>query len=326
MLTLSVPTANSDSAWFGENDSRRRHVLLLRAAALRAVRTYFDDRAYIEVQTPVMVPSPGTEVHLDAFEVRGHPRARWLITSPEYQMKRLLSGGFDRIYQIGPCFRRNEQGSYHQPEFTMVEWYQVGGTYADLLEETENLVSYVAERVLGSASVKWKGQVINLTPPWPRLSVIEAFDTYAHADALKFAEHEELFFRTLIDKVEPHLGQEKPCFLYDFPATMASLALLHAANPKLAARTEAYMLGVELCNGYVELTDADEQRRRHENDTKTRRQLNKPHYPIDERFLAALMAGIPPCVGMALGFDRLMMLLANTEEIQDVVAFSDARL
>ncbi len=301
-------------------------MLLLRAAALRAVRNYFEGRGFIEVQTPLMVPSPGTEVHLDAFEVQGHPSARWLITSPEYQMKRLLSAGFDRIYQICPCFRRDEQGSYHQPEFTMVEWYQAGGTYSDLLEETENLVSYVADQVLGTMRVEWNRHAIDLAPRWQRLSVIEAFRVYAKADALELSNHEELFFRTLVDRVEPNLGKDKPCFLYDYPAQMASLAILQAANPKLAARTEAYILGVELCNGYVELTDADEQRRRHEHDIQTRRELHKPTYPMDERFLTALMGGIPPCVGMALGFDRLVMLLANAEEIQDVVAFSDARL
>ncbi len=321
-----MSTKSSDQAWFAEDSSRRHTILQLRASALRAVREYFENRGYLEVQTPLMVPSPGTEVHLDAFEIQGHPEARWLITSPEYQMKRLLSAGFNRIFQICPCFRRDEKGSRHEPEFTMVEWYQVGSTYEELLQETENLVAFVSQQVLGRTRVQLGNDTYELAPPWQRLSVEEAFQRFANQSALELAEDEERFFRVLVDEVEHHLGRNQPCFLFDYPAPMASLARLKAANPALAERTEAYIAGMELCNGYVELTDAHEQRSRHEHDLERRRVLAKPNYPLDERFLSALIQGLPPCVGMALGFDRLMMLLAGTQDIQDVIAFANARL
>lgn len=148
---------------------------------------------------------------------------------------------------------------------------------------------------------------------------------YADVDALQIADTEETFFRVLVDQVEPHLGQTKPCFLYDYPASMAALARLKPENTSVAERFEAYIAGIELCNGYVELTDAKEQRQRCLNDLQRRQAMNKPPYPLDERFLAALENGIPPCVGNALGFDRLVMLIAGANNIQDVMAFSDLR-
>lgn len=292
---------------------------------LRAVRSYFEARDYLEVQTPIAVPSPGTEVHLDAFEIGEGSSARYLITSPEYHMKRLLSGGFERVFQITKCFRRHERGSLHEPEFTMLEWYQAHGTYTDLIQETENLVEFVCRHVLGRPWIDVNGMRIDLSAPWQRMSVCEAFQAYANADALQMAETEEPFFRTLVDQVEPHLGRDKPCFLYDYPACMAALARLKPSDTALAERFEAYLAGIELCNGYVELTDAPEQRQRCHNDQLRRRAMGKLEYPLDERFLAALEHGIPPCVGNALGLDRLVMLLAGADKIQDVMAFSDAR-
>jgi len=320
-----VFTEGSDAGWFSEHSGKRRDLLRLRAAVLRAVRNFFEARDYLEVQTPIAVPSPGTEVHLDAFEIGEGSSAQFLITSPEYHMKRLLSGGLERVFQVTTCFRRHERGSLHEPEFTMLEWYQAHGTYASLMQETEELVTFVCRQVLGRTWIDVEGSRIDLAAPWQRMSVCDAFQAHADADALQLAEREETFFRVLVDQVEPHLGRDKPCFLYDYPARMAALARLKPSNVALAERFEAYVAGIELCNGYVELTDSEEQRQRCLHDLQRRRAINKPLYPLDERFLAALEHGIPPCIGNALGFDRLVMLLAGADNIQDVMAFSDAR-
>jgi lysyl-tRNA synthetase class 2 len=294
-----------------------------RASACAAVRRFFDARGFIEVHTPVIVPSPGLDLHLDAFEIAGASDAapRWLVTSPEYQMKRLLADGWTRIYQMTPCFRRGEQGHRHNPEFTMLEWYRAAADMADVMRDTEQLVAAVT-----SGSVRLGERRIDLQPPLERLAVCEAFTRFAgwsrDETLAAAANDEERYFRVLVDVIEPALeGFERGVFLVDYPASQASLARRKPGDPSLAERFELYVGGVELCNGFGELVDPVEQRERLVRDQELRRARGLPVYPIDERFVRAL-ARVPPSAGNAMGFDRLVALACGTTEIADVIAFT----
>jgi lysyl-tRNA synthetase class 2 len=294
-----------------------------RARALAQVRGFFDARGYLEVQTPVVVPSPGLDLHLDAFEVTGGDRAaaRWLITSPEYQMKRLLAEGWQRIYQIVACFRRGEMGERHNPEFTMLEWYRAHSGVESVMRDTEQLVAAVT-----GGTVNLGPRRIDLRPPLERLTVCAAFERFAgwsEDDTLNAAAcDEDRYFRALVDLVEPGLAAlDHGAFLVDYPATQASLARKKPTDPRLAERFELYVAGVELCNGFGELVDPLEQRARLESDQNIRRERGLPVYPIDERFLHAL-AHVPPSAGNALGLDRLVALACGIMEIGEVMAFT----
>jgi lysyl-tRNA synthetase class 2 len=298
-----------------------------RALVLARVRAFFDARGFVEVQTPVMVPSPGLDLHLSAFEVVGaDARApRWLMTSPEYQMKRLLADGWQRVYQIAPCFRRGELGARHNPEFTMLEWYRASAGVDDVMRDTEQLVAAVT-----GGTVRVAGQTIDVRPPLDRLSVCDAFGRYAgwsEDETLEAASHDEdRFFRALVDQVEPALARrDRGVFLVDYPAPQASLARRKHADPRVAERFELYVAGVELCNGFGELVDPVEQRARLEHDQRTRSERGLPVYPLDEKFLEAL-SRVPPSGGNALGLDRLVALACGTTEIASVMAFTSDEL
>jgi lysyl-tRNA synthetase class 2 len=294
-----------------------------RARVCAEVRSFFDARGFLEVQTPILVPSPGLEVHLDAFEVAGGDRGspRWLSTSPEYQMKRLVAQGFPRIYQIAPCFRRGESGARHNHEFTLVEWYRSGAGMAEVMADTEQLVAAVT-----GAVVRLGDRIVDAAPPFDRLGVCEAFARFVgwspEETLAVAASDEERYFRALVDQVEPALSAApRAVFLVDYPATQASLARLQPGDSRLAERFELYVAGVELCNGFGELVDPVEQRARMLGDQETRRTRGLPVYPIDERFLAALER-MPPSGGNALGLDRLVALTCGTTDIADVLAFT----
>ena len=324
-----APFPRADGEWqrLTDGGGRRIENLRMRAEILRATRDFFDERAFIEVETPLAVPSPGLDLHLDAFEVKGAVEPRFLITSPEYQMKRLLAGGLPRIYQVARCFRRNEHGGLHEPEFTMLEWYRTFAGSDEVMRDTELLVAHVAEHVLdGATTIPARGTAIDVTPPWERITVREAFARFAHTQMDALLDDEEVFWRTWIERVEPSLGEERPVFVTRWPAQMASLARLCDDDPSVADRFEAYVSGVELCNGFGELTDPAEQRTRLERDQRARSAQGKPVYPIDERFLAALEEGLPPCGGNALGLDRLVMLVLGVTDIEDVLAIPASRL
>jgi lysyl-tRNA synthetase class 2 len=294
-----------------------------RARVLRDVRRFFDARGFVEVETPAMVPSPGLDLHLDAFPVGGGERgaARWLMTSPEYQMKRLLADGWGRIYQIARCFRRGELGSRHNPEFTMLEWYRADAGVDDVMRDTEQLVAAVT-----GGAVRVGERPIDLRPPLDRLGVCDAFARFAgwsREDTLDAAARDEdRYFRALVERVEPAVAAlDRGVFLVDYPATQASLARKKPSDPALAERFELYVAGVELCNGFGELVDAAEQRARLEHDQDERRARGLEVYPVDERFLAAL-GRVPPSGGNALGLDRLVALACGTTDIASVVAFT----
>jgi elongation factor P--(R)-beta-lysine ligase len=324
-----------------EAGTERSHVnarvarLWLRADIMRAVRAFFDAQGFLEVETPLVVPSPGLDVHLDAMRVLHKKHERYLITSPEYQMKRLLAGGLGRIYQVCKCFRNDELGDRHQPEFTMLEWYRGEAGIEAVMRDTEELVASLARTLsrreqpdgsAGKPTVRSAFGEIDVTPPWPRLTMREAFTRFCDVSMEEALADEEQFYRLLIDRIEPGLAQLGAVFLCEWPASMASLARKKPGDPSVAERFEAYIAGVELCNGFGELTNASEQRERLLADQATRRALGLPVYPIDERFLAALDEGMPESAGNALGLDRLIMLLLGAAHIEDVMALGASRL
>jgi lysyl-tRNA synthetase class 2 len=294
-----------------------------RANVLARTRRFFDSRGFVEVQTPVLVPSPGLDLALDAFEVTGGDRGspRWLATSPEYQMKRLLADGWSRIYQVVPCFRRAEFGARHNPEFTMLEWYRAHATMEDVVRDTEQLVAAVT-----GGRVRLGERAIDVRPPLERLTVCDAFARFAgwtrEQTLTAAAGDPDSYFRAMVERVEPALERiDRGVLLLEYPASQASLARKKPGDPEVAERFELYVAGVELCNGFGELTDAREQRARFEHDQAERGARGLPVYPIDERLLEAV-ARMPPSGGNALGLDRLVALVCGTTEIAEVLAFT----
>lgn len=295
-----------------------------RARALAALRSFFEARGYLEVETPTIVTNPGMDVHLDAYRVDG--TGKFLATSPEYAMKRLVAAGLERIVQVTRSYRRDESGDVHEPEFTICEWYRAGATADELMVETETLVAHVVAALHGgSTRLVRDGRAIDVAPPWPRLSVRDALRIHADADLDALLEDPDELFRVLGFVVQPKLGEGRPEWLVDWPIALASLARPKPGDASVAERFEAYAQGLELCNGFGELTCPIEQRRRFDADLAERAALGKEALPIDERFLGALEDGMPPCSGNALGFDRLAMLALGVRTIDDVLSIGARR-
>ena len=290
--------------------------LAIRSRTLQACREFFWSAGFIEVETPVRIPSPAPELHIQA---PASGRA-WLRTSPELHMKRLLAAGSERIFQIGPCFREGERGNRHAPEFTMLEWYRTPADYADIQRDCQELVRHVAQQVLGSSCISCGSRRIDLAAPWQRLTVREAFLQHAGWDPVAMF-HADRFDQDMVAKVEPALPADRPCILTDYPAAAAALARLKPANPAVAERWELYLGGLEIANAYSELTDATIQRARFQACNALRLREGQPAYPLDEPFLQALAQGISPCGGIALGLDRLVMLLCEARTIDEVRPF-----
>jgi len=298
----------------------RRRALKTRAAIFQAVRSFFTDRGYLEVETPHRIPAPAPESHIDAVSADG-----WFLqTSPELCMKRLVAAGYPLIFQICHCWREGERGRLHVPEFTMLEWYCAGGDYRSLMDECEELVQSVARRIGLVQSLTYQGQEIGLCSPWPRLSVQESFRRYAKVPMSK-ALDSNLFDEAMVQDIEPHLGHPLPTFLYDYPASRGALARLRVDDPSVAERFELYIAGMELANGFSELTDAKEQRLRFEGEEAYRRSHSKRPYPTPDKFLDELR-DMPPSAGIALGMDRLVMLFLDVATVDEVLAFAPEEL
>jgi lysyl-tRNA synthetase class 2 len=304
-------------------DSRQSYIkrnLWIRAKIIQAVGTFFIDNDYLEIETPCRIPAPAPEAHIDA-EVSGD----WFLrTSPELCMKRLIAAGHPRIFQICRCFRQKERGSMHLPEMTMLEWYTAGHNYFDMMEQCEELIRFVARRAGFEDFLVYQGNSIDLNVPWSRMSVTDAFEKFSSV-SMETAILQDRFDQAMAFDIEPNLGHKKPLFLYDYPASAASLARLKPKNRSMAERFELYISGLELCNAFSELTDPVEQRTRFENEEKIRRESGLQAYPLPEKFLESLQF-MPEASGIALGVDRLVMLFVNTTKIDDVVAFTPEEL
>jgi len=310
--------------------------LRLRADLLRRLRQFFDGRGFLEVETPLLSADTVVDRHLDPIAVNlpsGHgqpPRRLFLQTSPEFAMKRLLAAGAGPIYQVTRAFRLGEQGPLHNPEFTMVEWYRPGDGPDCYPDEGMQLTSDLCETLLGRG-------------PAERISYGEAFERYVGIDphmattdaivakvrSLEIAYPESLspedrdgwLDLLLVDRVQPHLGVERPALLYDYPASQAALAQIRPDDPPVAERFELYVAGIELANGYHELLDPAELLRRNAQANLQRQADGKPVLPEQSRLIAAMESGLPPSVGVALGFDRLVMLAAGATCLSRVMPF-----
>ncbi|RBM07976.1 EF-P lysine aminoacylase EpmA [Novacetimonas cocois] len=318
--------------------AERLALLRRRGLVIRAIRAFFEARGYLEVETPYAVPTPGEEVHLKVFRTEQHSpdgqtRPLFLHTSPEFAMKRIVAATGLPVFQMARVWRNAEGSRLHAHEFTMLEWYRPGSRLSDLMDETEALLRATLPPVV-------QGTQVEIAPPFERLTMAEAFGRYAGVDLLATGDDaaalahaagcdlrpgeswEDLFFRLLMERVEPHIGRRRPTFLTHWPASQAALARRDPHDPRVALRFELYADGIELANAFEELTDRAEQEARFVADRARRAELyaNDPDaaWPMDHAFLAALDA-LPPCAGIALGLDRLVMLAAGTRRISDIL-------
>ena len=311
---------DSDKSVKADKHPAKQDKLIKRVQITRQIRKFFDDRGYLEVETPYRIPGNAPEVHIIPEKAED-----WFLhTSPELCMKRLLASGYEKIYQICRCFRKMERGKKHLPEFTMLEWYCAHTDYLDMMDETESLIRYVAEAVGCGKSIRYGPNDIDLSPPWQRMTVDEAFNDFASL-SLETALEQNRFDEIIALEIEPKLGIKRPVFLYDYPASKGALARLKKADPTKAERFELYIAGLELCNAFSELTDHEEQRRRFEADRMEQKTIHGIKTPVPEKFLDALKC-MPEASGNALGVDRLVMLLTNADRIDDITAFTPEEL
>ncbi len=327
-----------------KNNARAREIYEKRLQIIKLIREFFWREGFVETDTPVAVALPGQEPELNPMPVaihdaRGAAHQFYLQTSPEFAMKKLLAAGFHKIFQICTCFRDHESfGGLHNPEFTMIEWYRGNATYPDIMDDTERLFQHVAQS-LGTDHVTYQGRQIPVAGSWDRKTMKQVwqeyvgvnFDDYLTQSAMVALvrergyavaddePYEDAFYKIFLNEIEPKLGIERPVFLYEYPAQMASLSRLCAHDSRYAERFELYIGGLELANAFGELTDAQEQKNRLEADRAKREAAGKATYPVDPDFIAALAAGIPQTGGIALGVDRMIMLFTGATDINEAI-------
>jgi lysyl-tRNA synthetase class 2 len=334
--------------WDKTRHADRRPVLIERGRIKRALRDWFEGRGFTEVECGALARSPGNEAHLHAFETElrttaGEGRKVYLHTSPEFACKKLLAAGETKIFDFASVFRNRERGPLHAPEFTMLEWYRANEPYEAVIADTLNVLRIAAE-ITGIARMSFKGRECDPRADAERLSVAKAFSCHAGIDLLatlsengegdrqaladesrranfEIAENDswaDIFSKILVARVEPKLGIGGPTILYEYPRCEAALARATLHDARVAERFELYVCAVELANGFGELTDPAEQRRRVEAEMDEKQRVYGERYPLDEDFLSAL-AHMPPASGVALGFDRLVVLAACARTIDDVL-------
>lgn len=324
-------------------------ITLERSQITASIRQFFANQNFLEVETPILTPIPGMEPHLTPFATTleiPHQKAipLYLNTSPELQMKKLLGAQFPNIFTLTKVFRNGEIYSQtHNPEFTMLEWYRQNANYENIMDDCENLLRHL---VTNSSTLEYQGHKIDLAAPFTRITTQALFEKHLNLSlqdhptfqSLKSAASElnldteacltwdDIFFKLFLNHIEPSLGFTKPTIVYDYPSTQAALAKKSATNPFFAQRFELYIAGLELANAFSELIDPQEQRMRLEEEQKERKTLNKTVFDIDEEFLDSLKYITQPCAGIALGVDRLIMLLTNKKSINDVLLFPLAKM
>lgn len=323
---------------------------LARATIFKTIRSFFEEEGFLEVDTPALQISPGLEVHLKAFQTNfynplGDIESFYLHTSPEFTMKKLITAGLPKIFQLCKTYRNEGESDTHQPEFTMLEWYRRDEDYTKIMDDTEKIVQRCA-RACGTTLLKHENRTCDPFQKWQRLTIAEAFKKYTGIDIMatipniptlepdpqklrkeaeKLGEQcydsdrwEDIFFRIMLNHIENKLGDGVPTILYEYPTCLGALARKKPTNPLVVERFEAYVCGIELCNAFSELTDPEEQQVRFEYDMNMKQKLYGEKYPIDSDFLDALRFGMPACAGNAIGVDRLVMLITGSEKITDV--------
>jgi len=328
----------------------------MREKVVDAIRVFFKQNGFHEVDMPLLAEHPGTEPYLEPFETvlkfnDGEQKRAFLLTSPEYGLKKLLVAGVGNVFHIMKVLRNGEgKSEKHNPEFTMIEWYRVDADYTDLMNDCEHLFQFIWEQVVGKDPdaqkngkyvLQYQGKNFDLSSPWERITMADAFQKYAGVDINTFLSEtgllaaakqkgyavddtttwQEVYDQIFLNEIEPHLGQKKPTIVYDYPASQAALSLKKASDPRFAERLEFYINGVELGNGFSELTDADEQERRLLEEEKQREKLGKTLYTHDPDFIDALRAGMPRSAGIAVGIDRTIMLFGNAPTIKETMFF-----
>lgn len=300
--------------------SSRLANLHLRARVIQTIREFFRSRGFLEVETPHRIPANAPEEHIEPYR----SDTCHLQTSPEICMKRLLCRGYGNIFQICRCWRSNERGRRHVPEFTMLEWYRADSDYFALMKDCEELLKSVVETVCGGTTLSYQGRRIEVNNGIGRITVREAFERFG-GTTMEAALHDGTFDEIMVTAIEPALPQDVPAILMDYPAEAASLARLKPGDPTVGERFELYAGGLELANGFSELNDPREQRARFLEANDKRLRSGLPPLPLPEPFLADL-GDMPPAAGIALGVDRLVMLCADADRIDDVVAFTPEEL
>ena len=307
---MKTPPADADAL------RAQRRALELRARLNDAIRRFFRERGFLEVETPVVLPANAPEANIDAVPAG----TGWIRTSPELAMKRLLAAGCEKIFQLGPVARAGEHGRWHHPEFALLEWYRANAGYLEILADAKALLACVAREIRGATDFAWQGRPLSCAQElWGKSTVSEAFLQHAGWDPAQRFDADR-FDLDLVTRVEPALPPDHPVVLIDYPAPLAALARRKPGDPLRAERWELYLGGVELANAYSELTDPAEQRARFEEANALRQRRGEKSYPLDEAFLAAL-AQMPPSGGIALGVDRLLMILADADSLDDVLPF-----
>ncbi|KAA0895173.1 EF-P lysine aminoacylase EpmA [Oryzomonas rubra] len=300
--------------------SSRLANLHLRARVIQTIREFFRSRGFLEVETPHRIPANAPEEHIEPYR----SDACHLQTSPEICMKRLLCRGYGNIFQICRCWRSDERGRRHVPEFTMLEWYRADSDYFALMRDCEELLKSVVETMSGGTTLSYQGRRIEVHNGVGRITVREAFERFG-GTTMEAALHDGTFDEIMVTAIEPALPQDVPAILMDYPAEAASLARLKPGDPTVGERFELYAGGLELANGFSELNDPREQRARFLEANDKRLRSGLPPLPLPEPFLADL-GDMPPAAGIALGIDRLVMLCADADKIDDVVAFTPEEL
>ncbi|MFC1849231.1 EF-P lysine aminoacylase EpmA [candidate division CSSED10-310 bacterium] len=322
-------------------------VIRLRTQAIRSIRKFFEQKNFLEIIPPMLVPYPNLEIHQIPFRTSYESSAKqntalYLPSSPEYYLKRVLGSGVEKIFSITHSFRNGEYTALHHPEYIIIEWYRAYASYLEIMADTEELVVQLNQEINGSSRCHFRGHEIDLTPPWERLTMAEAFEHYTGIkpqhwedtatlskalrrkpvmDHDKTLEWEDVFLAVFLEQVEPNLGRGKPLLLMDYPEPLAALSKTKKGPAAVAERVELYMAGIELANGYTELNDPEEQKGRFQHDWTRKKELEGIEYPIDVDFLTWMRHGFPPAGGIALGLERLLMILTDQQNVHALIPF-----
>ena len=334
------------SWWLPHNFEKRRGFLQERAKIIKTIRSFFDMRGFMEVETPILQVCPVMDAHIHAFSTDlknvdlSLRKKMYLQTSPEFDMKKLMVAGIEKPYQICHVFRNGEASSLHSPEFTILEWYRVNADYRKIMEDCVDILRFVSEQATGRNIYQYNGRECDVSGQWEIISVCDAFKRYADIELAKYLSDkdgfarairqigvrvsesdmwDDLFFAVMAEKIEPNLGIGVPAIIYDYPLCMASLSRAKSDDPEFAERFELYICGVELANAFSELTDAREQRQRFDDEMNRKQKIYGESYPADDEFFKALEYGLPESAGIALGIDRLIMLATGARDIHQVI-------